>query len=406
MEHTPPRASQVVHGGPAAAFDASGRASDPVIRLRAWGTDRTCELPGPPFPDRFIEAWAGCAPRLTDLRASPGPRLTYLRQQWWIQDFGNQNNLQQDGIPREVFALDPGVEIRVGRMTLIAESLRSVAMRDFCIRLLGRQHEAGGVDQALRALRLATHRRAALVLCGEGDLVPIAYALHCRTLGRGAPFVVCDRRRRNVRASVRSPANHQSGVAAWKAAAGGSLCVRGWRPPHDASELLARLHEPTPECRVQLVVCSNEADHHLLAGPAPIRVSPLRDRMKELPRLVEAYAGDALATLAAWNAPPGSFTNDDLQWVIEHAATSLPEIEKATLRVVALKVSSNNVTQAAGMLGMAPISLVRWLYRRSQPPAPPAGAPPTRGGDQERRSPPAVESSRRPGRGHAPRPRR
>lgn len=77
---------------------------------------------------------------------------------------------------------------------------------------------------------------------------------------------------------------------------------------------------------------------------------------------MEAYAGDAIAAL---NAPPGSFTNDDLRWVIEHAATSLPEIEKATLRVVALKVSNNNVTQAAGMLGMAPVSLLRWLNRRS-----------------------------------------
>lgn len=42
-----------------------------------------------------------------------------------------------------------------------------------------------------------------------------------------------------------------------------------------------------------------------------------------------------------------------------HAATSLPEIEKATLRVVALRVSANNVAQAAGLLGMAPISLDR-----------------------------------------------
>jgi hypothetical protein len=38
---------------------------------------------------------------------------------------------------------------------------------------LGRQQDAGGVDQALRALRLSTYRRTALVLCGEGDLVLI-----------------------------------------------------------------------------------------------------------------------------------------------------------------------------------------------------------------------------------------
>jgi len=53
--------------------------------------------------------------------------------------------------------------------------------------------------------------------------------------------------------------------------------------------------------------------------------------------------------------------------VIERAATSLPEIEKATLRVVALRVSANNEAQAARLLGMAPISLICWLKRRSQP---------------------------------------
>ena len=343
--------------------------SNEVIRLRQWGTDRICALPGPPFPDCFVGRLEACALRLTDLRASPGPRLTYMRQQWWIQDFGNECGLRQDGIPREVFALEPGVEIGVGPTTLIAESLRSIALRDFCIRLLGRKHDSGEVDQALRALRLATNRRAALVLRGKGDLVPIAYALHCRTLGADAPFVVCDRRRRSMIASVRSPANRESGVDALEAAAGGSLCMRSSRLPPDVSELLARLHAPEPERPVQLIVCSSGDNRRiLLAGPVPIRVSPLRERAEELPRIVEEYAGEAIAAL---NAPADSFTNADLWWVIERAATSLSEIEKATLRVVARKVAANNVSQAAGLLGMAPISLDRWFKRRSQPPPPP-----------------------------------
>jgi hypothetical protein len=49
-------------------------------------------------------------------------------------------------------------------------------------------------------------------------------------------------------------------------------------------------------------------------------------------------------------------------WVLEHAAVSLPEIEKATLRRVALR-SSANVSRAATRLGMAPVSLSRWLAR-------------------------------------------
>ena len=50
-------------------------------------------------------------------------------QQWWIQTFGSKVDLRQDGIPREEFVLDPGVEIGVGPTTVIAESLRSSAVR-------------------------------------------------------------------------------------------------------------------------------------------------------------------------------------------------------------------------------------------------------------------------------------
>jgi hypothetical protein len=51
------------------------------------------------------------------------------------------------------------------------------------------------VDLALRSLALALDYRAALVLCGDGDLVPIAWALHRHTLGADRPFIVCDPRR-------------------------------------------------------------------------------------------------------------------------------------------------------------------------------------------------------------------
>jgi hypothetical protein len=42
------------------------------------------------------------------------------------------------------------------------------------------------------------------------------------------------------------------------------------------------------------------------------------------------------------------------------------EIEKATRRVVALRVS-RNLSQAAARLGMAPVSLWRWILRRKLP---------------------------------------
>jgi hypothetical protein len=49
-----------------------------------------------------------------------------------------------------------------------------------------------------------------------------------------------------------------------------------------------------------------------------------------------------------------------------HSAASLPDIEKATLRLVAIR-ESRNLSGAAARLGMAPVSLSRWVGRRRLP---------------------------------------
>jgi hypothetical protein len=339
--------------------------NDEVIRLREWGTDQIHVLPQPPCQGWRIGTSPECRLQMADSRVSPiHADLTYQHGGWWIRTLGSARGIRQDGVSREEFVLVPGVEVGIGETTLIAESPRSIALRDFCARLLGwGGAHMSAVDHALRAIRLAGACRSLLILRGERDLVPIGYALHRHTLGVDAPFVVCDRRRQTVDASVRSQANHESGVAAFEAAAGGSLCMTA-RLPRDVTALLARLYEPDP--RVQLIVCSNRNDRGVrLAGPVPICVPPLRERALELPRIVEEYAAEAIAALRPLR-PWDSFTAADLQWVVACAATSLPEIEKATLRVVAIKMSAN-LSDAAGLLGMAPVSLARWLGRRSQP---------------------------------------
>jgi DNA-binding NtrC family response regulator len=88
-------------------------------------------------------------------------------------------------------------------------------------------------------------------------------------------------------------------------------------------------------------------------------VPSLSTRTQDLPRIIDEYAQDAIAIL---DVPATSFQPDDHRWVLEHAAASLPEIEKATLRRVALRTSAN-VSRAATRLGMAPVSLSRWLAR-------------------------------------------
>jgi hypothetical protein len=236
------------------------------------------------------------------------------------------------------------------------------SLRRFLARMLGWTN-APAVAHALRSVELAVVHHTQLVLCGDGDLVPIAYALHQRTIGADRPFVVCDPRRRDAPASVRSPANHGTGIAAVEAARDGSLCVRSLRLPLDFSSAMARIRDPG--ARVQFVICADrrDADDVLLAVPAPITIPPLETRTSELSRIVDEYALDAISTLGARR---GGFTEEDRAWVIDHEASSLSEIETATLRLVALRTSAN-MSNAAARLGMAPVSLSRWIGRREIP---------------------------------------
>jgi hypothetical protein len=235
------------------------------------------------------------------------------------------------------------------------------ALHSFCARILGWTTDREVVvEHAIRSIELATDQSAALVLLGETDLVPIAAALHRRTLGPKQPFIVADPHRRTVRASVRSPSNHKSGLAAFQAARGGSLCVRAQRLPDDFSSVVALARDPGAS--VQLIVCADARfdTHPFLALPVPIRVPSLATRASELPRIIDEYAIDAIEEL---NAREECFTEADRRWVLKNAPWTLAEIEKATLRLVALRMSRNR-TRAAERLGMAPVSLTRWIGRR------------------------------------------
>jgi hypothetical protein len=346
-----------------------------VVRLREWGTERIHVLPQLPVQDCFVGTSTQCALRLTDPHVSPThAELIFERNRWRIRGLGSAPALRLDGIPREDFDLVAGAEIGIGTTTLVAETPRTIALREFCARMLGwGSDRMKAVDHALRALRFAAARRSGLILCGQGDLVPIAHTLHRHTLGIDAPFIVCDPRRRNFSGTVRSPANHDSGVTALRAAAGGSLCVRGSRLPRDLSELLRLLHEP--DSGAQFIVCLESEERPtsgmfltvLLAGSMLIEVPSLGVRQAELLRIIDEYADEAITAL---HAPTACFTGDDRSWVVQRAAGSLPEIEKATRRVVALKISRGRLPRAAKLLGMAQVSLTQWFRRRAPFPVP------------------------------------
>lgn len=336
---------------------------DEVIRLRQWGTDQIHLLPTLPIERWLVGTAESCSLRLVD-RLVSREHACLIRDQgkWSIRDLGSKNGLRYDGARRDSFVLEPGVEIGIGGTTLIAESEQSIALHGFLARILGwGRDRMDTLDHALRSIRMAVTHRTALVLSGDSDLVPIAYALHRHTLGPDRPFVASDPHRRTGKESVRSAANYVSGIAAFEAAAGGSLCVRSSRLPLDFAGVLARLRKP--DARVQFVVCTpnrSEGDAFLAV---PIHVPPIKQRAGEVRRIVDEYALDAAAAL---DAPPTSFTGADREWVLKYGASSLAEIEKATLRLVALRISRNR-TRAAERLGMAPVSLSRWISRRNPP---------------------------------------
>jgi len=242
-------------------------------------------------------------------------------------------------------------------------------LRSFCCRLLGFSIErAAAVEHALRTLELVTAQRASLVVLGEFDLVPIAQALHRRMLGIEAPFILSDWRRANTPASVRGAGNQGIGALALQGARGGTLCVRCQRLPRDFKALVAQLRG-TEEVRLTVVGDGRYDNHPFLVLPAPIRIPSLKTRTKELPRIIDEYGADAVAELRVrqLRSREPRFTEADRAWVIANTPRTLPEIEKSTRRLVALRMA-DDPRHAAEILGMAPVSLQRWIGRRTLPP--------------------------------------
>lgn len=234
-------------------------------------------------------------------------------------------------------------------------------LRAFLARIIG-WSDTRAVELALNSVALAAVGCTTLVLCGKGYMVPIAQALHRRVREPDQPFVVVDLRRGEQRASGQIRANT---ALVLRAARRGTCCMRLPRAPTN----LAEMHRTTED--VMLVICGglHLASDALLIRPAPVVVPLLASRVHELDRIIIEYAGDAVAELGA---PHEAFTADDRAWVRDHAAGSLAEIEKATLRLVTLR-TSGNLSDAAARLGMAPVSLDKWLGRRRSPLMIPSG---------------------------------
>jgi hypothetical protein len=236
---------------------------------------------------------------------------------------------------------------------------RTGDLHDLCCRIFGWSREqAAVVDEAMHCLLTAARRGGIVVLRGESDAVPIAHALHRRLLGPERAFIVCDPRRREGDGSVRSPPNRRTGISAIEAAQGGSVCIHSHRPPRGFDLLVSPLRGP--HATTVLFVCLHGDDHLRDLLCRPLEIPSLTQRSAELDRLIDEYIDEAAQTLGV----RGARLSDELRRDILCHATSLADLEKTVLRVIALK-SAPSIAQAAQRLDMAPVSLGRWLRRRN-----------------------------------------
>jgi hypothetical protein len=337
--------------------------TDRVSQLRMWGTGVVYPLPISGEPT--LGSAATCSLRLNHPQVSrQHATLVRRRSGWGVRDLGSKNGILIDGAHRLDGVLEPGTELTVGGVILIAESDQLIALRDFLARLLGwTEARRPDVDRALRSVRMAATHRAPLVLSGQGELALIARSLHARVRGRDKPFILCDPRRRASDGGVRSVANRDEADVALRAAFGGSLCFLRRRLPPGAVEVFSEVRDP--KTRVQLIVCELEQEQkevESFLSAAAIALPSLRERADDVDRIISEYAQDATTELGIVRE---SFTDEDRAWVRTYSASSLPDIERGTRRLVAVR-ASRNVSIAAQRLGMAPVSLSRWIERRGR----------------------------------------
>src|ERR1041384_558466 len=138
---------------------------DDVIRLREWGTDRIYPVPGEPGAMITIGSSEACSLQLSDpsgCLSRQHVRLVREATRWIAHDLDSKNGMRLDGVRRPKVLLEPGSELGVGGITLIAESARLITLRGFLARILGWSSDrAEAVDLAVRSVRLSATRRAA-----------------------------------------------------------------------------------------------------------------------------------------------------------------------------------------------------------------------------------------------------
>lgn len=348
---------------------------DEITELRVVGSQHTYPLSAAHGGQVIGSSWA-CDIMLRDRTGSVAPqhaRLTRRRSRWLIRALGDPDapGLTRDRVPLPEFPLVPGIEIGIGKVSLVAESERSRSLRRLLMRLIGFDAEhAGEVDRALRTVLTAASGRGALTLYGSGDLAGTAHLVHRHTLPEG-PFVRWERRTRE------DPAR------ALAAAAGGTLCISA----NDLLWCLDEIVEPRRRSgtRVQLIVLVTAARpiRPIVATIGdPLVLTPLAKRKHEQLRIIDEMTVEAAETLGI---EASRLSEADRRTILKFDAATVPAIERATLRIVALR-HWRYFSRAAHELGMAHASLMEWAAPRKLMLGHHRGRPPRSEDEPERRA--------------------
>lgn len=346
--------------------------NDDIVRLRRWGTNEMYDLPAV-ASECIIGSSPTCTIHLNDSRVS-SEHARLLRDQdhnrWNLLDLRSKNGVRVDGIRQYTARLEPCMELGLGRLTLIAESPRSIELRCFLARMLGwgsQYHEV--VDTALREIRSAQARREPFVLQSDGPLYSVARDIHHHLHGEASPFVACDARLPDSDATVLAPRNVRAWWEAVVAARGGTLCIPNDHPPEPLSKFLEEVRDwcvPT----VQVIICAAPHEQLCIEGSRPIVIPELEMRAKaQLDHIIVEYAADVAKKLGSEQALPASAR----AWVLANAARpgrklTLEVIYKAVMRLTVFYLERQHIAPAARRLGINHKALEQWLERR--PPIP------------------------------------
>jgi hypothetical protein len=335
----------------------SWRISHAVVRFREHGTERVYGLPDPPLACKMgteselrLDDPTGTVSRA---HAELVPVVLDGEHAWEIRDAKSKNGLRCDGKPLACYCLRPGIEVSLGSLRLIAESLQLIAFLSVLRRFLGwGAEQQPHVDRALQSLREWALQRAELIVVGDGDLMSVMRRLHNRVIGEDVSFTWCD------------PAVADADDMV-KTAAAGTLCVKVERPA-EATVIVERWRESDCLARPQLILCAaDEVTAAALKGmmlnrpTEVIHVPSLESRADELEEIIHEYAREVAGEL---RLPVSGLTLRDVEQLRSLSFRNLAEIEETALRLVTLRTWG--VGAGAARLGLDRSTLRSWAQRR------------------------------------------